>query len=438
MKKLVTLCLAALLMAGGLFASGSQDEAVPVDENGRTKVVFWTSHTMSDFDAMEKVVKDFNASQDEITVEIVQVVGSETDTTKLMTAVVGGVGPDVYLLDRFTVAQRASEGLLVDLTPYMEEEGDLGSNYVDYAWEEVNFQNHLYGLPYDTDARVVYYNKNLIREAGLNVAEWDAANGPMDIESFKKACFAMNKTDGTGAYTQIGFNPFIDQAWHYTWAFAFDADIYDASANRIIMADDPGMSEAFQFLYDWSKDMNPQKNVTWESTYFPPNTPPSNHPFITGKTAAVVTGDWFLRTLEDYGKDIDWGITYIPTPDKSKSSWSGGWSLVIPEGSKVVEAAYKFMRYFAGEEGQMIYVRDTHHLPTWKSLYDNESLYSANHTFFKNLLPYSNSRPAVPVGALLWDQLTVVQDKMELASEEPVKALVEAQELVNNRLKQIR
>jgi hypothetical protein len=35
--------------------------------------------------------------------------GSETDVAKLVTSIRGGVAPDVYMADRFTVPQRAAE-----------------------------------------------------------------------------------------------------------------------------------------------------------------------------------------------------------------------------------------------------------------------------------------------------------------------------------------
>ena len=41
--------------------------------------------------------------------------GSETDVAKLITSIRGGVAPDVYMADRFTVAQRAAEGVLAEL-----------------------------------------------------------------------------------------------------------------------------------------------------------------------------------------------------------------------------------------------------------------------------------------------------------------------------------
>lgn len=43
-----------------------------------------------------------------------------------MTAIAGGTGPDVYYLDRFTVAQRAYYEQLEPLDKYLEE---LGCRY---------------------------------------------------------------------------------------------------------------------------------------------------------------------------------------------------------------------------------------------------------------------------------------------------------------------
>ncbi|MDI3523742.1 extracellular solute-binding protein, partial [Kosmotoga sp.] len=75
---------------------------------GTVEVVFW--HNMSnpvDKRAIDEIVQKFNETHPNIRVKVVLVPGSETEVTKLMTAVAAGTGPDVYYLDRFTVAQRA-------------------------------------------------------------------------------------------------------------------------------------------------------------------------------------------------------------------------------------------------------------------------------------------------------------------------------------------
>ncbi len=65
--------------------------------------------------SLRNITDNFNALGG-TQVELVQVTGAETEATQLITAVRGGTGPDVYLLDRFTVAQRAADGLIEDLT----------------------------------------------------------------------------------------------------------------------------------------------------------------------------------------------------------------------------------------------------------------------------------------------------------------------------------
>jgi ABC-type glycerol-3-phosphate transport system substrate-binding protein len=88
-----------------------------------SEVTFWTTHNEPDLSALRMIVDAFNAENSDVQVNLVQVGGGETDTTKLMTAVRGGTGPDVYMLDRFIVAQRASKGVLQDLTEFIGGEG---------------------------------------------------------------------------------------------------------------------------------------------------------------------------------------------------------------------------------------------------------------------------------------------------------------------------
>ena len=107
------------------------------------------------------IVDNFNAENTDVQAELVQVVGDETDTTKLMTAVRGGIGPDVYMLDRFIVAQRAAEGVLQDLSEFMAGE-DFSEVYIPFAWAEANFHGSPYALPFDTDARALFYNKGML------------------------------------------------------------------------------------------------------------------------------------------------------------------------------------------------------------------------------------------------------------------------------------
>ena len=163
MKRYIGMFLAVLLI--GLLSISAVAKS--------TEIVFW--HSMQnplDNKFMEEIVVQFNETHPTIHVKGVLVPGTETEITKLMTAVAAGTGPDVYYLDRFTVAQRARYGVLEPVEDYLVQVGvdieALKSKFFDFAIKEATYNGKLYALPWDTDARVLYYNKKLFKEAGLD------------------------------------------------------------------------------------------------------------------------------------------------------------------------------------------------------------------------------------------------------------------------------
>ena len=319
------------------------------------------------------------------------------------------------MLDRFTVAQRAAAGVLEDLTEVMEAvDPTLPDAYIPYAWEETQFQGRTYALPFDTDARVLYYNRRMIAAAGVGLID--------------------------GNYTHVGFIPYdiqFSQGWHYTWGFNFGGRFADLEAGRVTPTD-PGVVAGFEFVRGWAADMDPQRVQTFISTYAPPNIPTQQNPFLTERVAMMVNGDWVLKWLDQYTPDLDYGVTYIPVPTSGAqpSTWAGGWALVVPTGSDHVEEAFDFMRWFAGEPGQRMYTEGTAHLPTYAQLMDDDSLFDRDHQFFRASLAFASSRPPLPVGALYWDALTRAFSSVTLQQEDPATVLQQVFDEVQPQLDQ--
>jgi len=111
---------------------------------------------------------------------------------------------------------------------------------------------------------------------------------------------------------------------------------------------------------------------------------------------------------------------------------------VIPTGSKHIAAAYDFISWMTGPEGQKLYTVGTSHMPTYKSLLEDNSLYPGNHIFFKQLLANYNSRPPLPVGGLYWDALTQAQNSVTLKQADPTQALQQVYETVQPQLDQVK
>ena len=424
----------------GLAASGITAPRVitPARAQDAAPVTFWTTHTEPDLLALQQIVDNFNGQSTDFQVELVQIPPAQvTDVTTLMTAVRGGTGPDVYFLDRFIVAQRAADGLLQDLSQFAEGE-DLLADNIGFARAEATFDGKPYALPFDTDVRALYYNRTMLQSVGVDPAEFDAANGPVTLDRVKEVAFSLNQTDANGNFTQMGFIPWYSQGWHYTYGFAFGGSFFDEAACEVT-PDDPEIVSAFQWVYDYAAELDPQKVSTFIGEAMQPGFPPQQNLFTTGRVAMMVVGDWHIAQMERYAPDLDYGITYIPVPTEGgePSTWAGGWSVVIPQGAKNPEQAFQFMQYFSGPDGQRVYTTETKHLPTLLSLQEEADLFSERHRFFaEQLLPITQSRPPIPVGALYWDALTEAWQKTYLNEEEPETALTTAKERVQPQLEQ--
>jgi multiple sugar transport system substrate-binding protein len=94
------------------------------------------------------------------------------------------------------------------------------------------------------------------------------------------------------------------------------------------------------------------------------------------------------------------------------------------------------MKYFAGEPGQRVYTKETQHMPTWKTLLTDSTLYQGDLGLFTKLLPTAHSRPALPVGSLYWDQLSTAQDAATRQSADPAAALKAVATATNDKLSQ--
>jgi len=428
MKKLFLIL--AVLIIPVMFFTGCQRSS-QTDE-----VIFWTSHGPPANSTLEKIVANYNATNPEVRVKFVQVPGSETDTTALMTAVRGGTGPDVYMLDRFIVAQRAADGILEDLTDILDAiDPEYKDKVLPFAWAETQFKGRTWAFPFDTDTRGLFYNKDMLRDAGVDPSILDRNRGPITIAQLRDISRRVDTRNAQGNYTRVGFIPQLQQGWHYTWGFNFGGEFVDSTGMNVTPTH-PGIIAGFQFLYDWNREMGVTQVQNFISSYSPPNNPPQNDPFITGNLAMMITGDWHVNTMERYAPDVDWGVTYIPVPragDKP-STWAGGWSMVIPKGSTKIEAAVKFMIYICGYDGQKLYFQENGNAPTLFDLLNEEDLFPPNKQYFQETLGFTRNRPPLPVGALYWDALSTAQDMVVQNVQQPLQALQQAAAQVQPQL----
>ncbi len=158
--------LQALICAATLSGCG---DASKDQEPDQTAITYWRTLTGGAGDAQDELVDRYNRAQNEIAVAS-EFQGGYTDlATKLMTAVVSGVGPDVTQLGTFEIRQFATAGALVDLTTFIESENGLDtSDWPGSMLDAGRVGDGLYWLPFNVTVPVLYYNPRHFEEAGLD------------------------------------------------------------------------------------------------------------------------------------------------------------------------------------------------------------------------------------------------------------------------------
>lgn len=419
------LAIAVMFFTALAGCSGGGNAGSGGKEAGKTTVTLWHPMTELTGEAMEEVVKAFEAKHPDIKVNPVYIAQQgEGKNEKLLAAVAGGNPPDVAYFDRFEVATWAAQGSLTDLTEFAKADGITADQFYPFAWEEANYEGKLYAMPTTTDARLVFYNKDHFKEVGL-----DPEKPPRTIQELEEAAELLTKKNGK-RFERIGFIPWYGQGWFYGWGWSFGGEFTDAEGN--VTANDPKNVEALTWMAEYAKKYNIEDIASFTDS----QGTTTMDPFFTGQLSMQVSGPWTVSQAKKFNPDLNYGVFPMPTPTgDNHTTWSGGWATVMPKGSKNQEAAWEFMKFFSGEEGQEIFSRISGDFSINDKV--NEKLGYKEDPIFKafiDILPVSHARPVMTQGSLYWNELATAVDMATRGNGTPQELLDQVTENVSKAL----
>lgn len=398
----------------------------------------WSRMTGLAQESLKEIIDNYNASNDVGAqvefVYVAQTEGSQADE-KLLTAVAGGNPPPLYYADRFTVPQFAYQGFFTEITDQAEAAGVTEDQYYPFAWAETIYKGGIYALSFDTDTRALWYNKDIMAEAGV-----DPEQPPTNLDELRTITEQLTVRDDNGRITRYGFNPIYDQAWLYTWGFDFQGEFQDPETKRITFSN-PKNVEAMQFVKDFVEEIGVEEIDAMLAACAGSACNDANDYFWTGQTSMTCSGNWKVAQSHRYKPDTNYGVVPMPGPDGPApyASWAGGWSWAIPMGTEDVATAFDALSYFCGYEGQLKYNKDTFHIPTLKeAAQDPFFREDPLHAVFMDLLPVSHTRPPIPLGSKLWDmQYKAFRDEIPHGLKTPEEALTDIDDTINQELEDI-
>jgi len=266
--------------------------------------------------------------------------------------------PDIVTEDTFMLNSDASAGFLEPLDDRLKgwEDWSNGS-FIEAMKKGVTASDgKVYGVPYNTDSRGLWYNKEIFKKAGLP-EEWqpkswdevlDAARTIKEKAGSDVVPIWMNLGKATGEATSMQTYEML--------LYGTGERLYDEASKKWIVKSQ-GINDALGFIETITKEklgpplskvLNGQAGNTATREYLP-----------KGKLAISLDGSWITGNYLEGGaapwpeyKDV-LGFAPMPTSkgqDPGTITLAGGWALSIPSNAKNKDEAWDFIKFALNKE----------------------------------------------------------------------------------------
>jgi multiple sugar transport system substrate-binding protein len=330
LKKAAALFLAVSMAVGmlsGCSSEGKKDAEGTTTGDKTTEITMWGSWGGDQVGQLDKQLEAYNKSQSKYHITYAVQDGMEQ---KLLTAIVSNEAPDVVLWDRFNTSVYAPKGAFTQLDDYVKKDNIDMNQFYGPATEELTYDGKLYGIPLTVDSRIIFYNKDMFSEAGIDpasVTSWD---------SLRDAAIKLTKREN-GKLEQSGFS-LKDVGLFNNWIQQAGGKMIDDSSSPAKTAFN---SEAgLTVLKYWNQLLNEDKvyDLGFEDAF-------GGDGFKAGKVAMTFNGPWTLGGYKEAG--INFGVIGQPEgPTGAKSAMMGGFGLIIPDKAKNVDGAWDFIKWW--------------------------------------------------------------------------------------------
>lgn len=286
----------------------------------RTTIRFWQ---FWDIATIQPMVDRFEAEHPGVRVEVEQLTW-KSGLEKIQAALAAGNQPDVCELGSTWLPRFSYEGVLADLTHIYKAEADSF-----LMWDSAVWKDRVYGLPWVQGSRVLFYNRDLFRRAGL-----DPGDPPETWNELMEAARAIDALgdDISGFGLNLGeryvlYKKFMAFAWGNGGRILDD--------DGAVRLDQPETVEALEYYVELSRYSLKEKQEVLD------------HHFKTGKLGMQISGAWNIRNLRLEAPDLRYGVALVPRPDDggTHASFAGAEMLVVFERSPVKELGIELARF---------------------------------------------------------------------------------------------
>ncbi|MBN1146892.1 MAG: extracellular solute-binding protein, partial [Anaerolineales bacterium] len=397
-----------------------EDPWADVDPSGQT-VIFWHQHTRERDEALQKIVEEFNTSNEWGITVVAEYQGSYDEVFNKMLAVLNTTDAPqlVVAYQNQAATYQLGEGL-IDMTPLVDSpkwglsEEDQKDFFPGFWSQDVfpTYGNARLGFPPNRSMEVLYYNADWLTELGYD-------GPPTTPEEFKEmACKAVEQPFSKATVEgSMGYELSIDASRFASWTFAFGGDVFDYNNSKYTYD-----SEAAQQSMAFLQDLFNSGCATIVTERYGDQTD-----FGAGKllfTVGSSSGLPFYNTAVTEGAGFAWSVAAIPhtTPEPVMNIYGASVSIpkTTPEGEL---AAWLFLKYYTNPKVQATWAKVSQYFPVRASVAEGMQDYFEADPAYRtawDMLKYGAFEPPVPgydfVRSKVGEAMAAIADGADVAS----------------------
>lgn len=433
MKRIVAF-LAVLLAAGSL--AGCQKKQVSPGEvkgfdEGEEYLSIWV-HSIEDTtegSAYRESVNRFNEVYDGKYFADIEFIprndsgGGYSD--KVNSSVLSGGLPDVLTVDGPNIAAYAANNIIQPLAELTQEEKEI---YLESIIDQGTYDGKLYALGVMESSVGLYYNKEILREAQIEIPDadhpWTRSEFMEILEKLKpvmeeKNGYPLDMTFPVGETSIYYYAPFI-------WSNGGD------------LVSEDGLTVDGYFNSEENVDTMEYFRAIVENGYM--SETPIDKLFESGRAAFKFDGAWEVNSVYENYENIELGVApYIVGDDWDGERYTptGSWAFAASSLTEHLEGATELVKWMSGVESGVRIWEMTKSLPSTYEAFEQIDVFQTDDNYgalYNQLSKYGHPRPKTPVYPQVSTAFQQVLESAALGGKDARSELDKSAERINGKL----
>ncbi|MEV6431004.1 ABC transporter substrate-binding protein [Nocardia sp. NPDC051463] len=362
----------------------------PTTSSGRTTITFACAKFFAQKE-IGQIVDEYNSSQSQVYVELREL-PTPNQSTQVHQQLVRSLSQrggdiDVYTADIVWIAEFAHAGWSAPLDGYVDL--PTRAQYFPGAVDACTYMNELHALPWYLDAGMLYYRKDLLQAANIEIpAAWS--------DLVAAAQLLLNKSAVLNGFAWQGRQQEVVVCNLVEFIGSNGGSILGPDGRTVTLADPPAVA-AVQFMADTFTryKISPRDVQSWDEV-------PSELPFLGGRAAFLRNWSYVWNNAQNPSTSQVAGkvaVAKLPAfPGGTSTSCLGGYQLGMNAASTKKSAAIDFLTWMSSPATQLICASQLGLAPSRSAVYNDPELARSNPfmVLLRDVFTTGVSRPKTP------------------------------------------